>query len=164
MGLFKKANKETVATPVQSSANELVIKNKKQTLTMKEGAFEIRTKFGSCVLPFDQIAAILIKMPGALAGRIIFQRNIAPSTSYKVNKNTTINQGTDIHVPFDKEQEAVAIEMRTRFEQYQKNGAQVIATPAKSAADEIKKYKELLDIGAITQEEYDLKKSELLGL
>ncbi len=33
-----------------------------------------------------------------------------------------------------------------------------------SNADEIKKYKELLDIGAITQEEYDAKKKQLLGL
>ena len=33
-----------------------------------------------------------------------------------------------------------------------------------SAADEIKKFKELLDIGAITQEEFDAKKKQLLGL
>lgn len=33
-----------------------------------------------------------------------------------------------------------------------------------SSADEIKKYKELLDMGAITQEEFDLKKKELLKL
>lgn len=33
-----------------------------------------------------------------------------------------------------------------------------------SVADEIKKYKELLDIGAITQEEFDGKKKQLLGL
>jgi len=33
-----------------------------------------------------------------------------------------------------------------------------------SVADEIKKFKELLDAGAITQEEYDAKKKELLGL
>lgn len=33
-----------------------------------------------------------------------------------------------------------------------------------SPADEIKKYKELLDIGAITQEEFDAKKKEFLGL
>lgn len=33
-----------------------------------------------------------------------------------------------------------------------------------SVADEIIKYKELLDAGAITQEEYDAKKKELLGL
>lgn len=33
-----------------------------------------------------------------------------------------------------------------------------------SSADEIMKYKELLDIGAITEEEYNLKKEQLLGL
>lgn len=33
-----------------------------------------------------------------------------------------------------------------------------------SAADEIAKYKDLLDSGAITQEEFDAKKKQLLGL
>lgn len=33
-----------------------------------------------------------------------------------------------------------------------------------SNADELKKYKELLDIGVITQEEFDAKKKQLLGL
>ena len=33
-----------------------------------------------------------------------------------------------------------------------------------SNADELKKYKELLDCGAITQEEFDTKKKQLLGL
>ena len=33
-----------------------------------------------------------------------------------------------------------------------------------SGADEIVKYKELLDKGIITQEEYDAKKKQLLGL
>ena len=33
-----------------------------------------------------------------------------------------------------------------------------------SAADEIKKFKELLDLGVITQEEFDAKKKQLLGL
>ena len=33
-----------------------------------------------------------------------------------------------------------------------------------SSADEIKKYKELLDAGIITQEEFDAKKKQLLGL
>ena len=33
-----------------------------------------------------------------------------------------------------------------------------------SAADEIKKFKELLDSGVISQEEFDVKKKQLLGL
>ena len=40
------------------------------------------------------------------------------------------------------------------------------STPASavSAADELKKFKELLDSGVITQEEFDAKKKQLLGL
>ena len=37
-------------------------------------------------------------------------------------------------------------------------------TKTESVADEIKKYKDLLDSGAITEEEYNTKKKELLGL
>ena len=36
-------------------------------------------------------------------------------------------------------------------------------TPTTSAADELKKFKELLDMGIITQEEFDTKKKQLLG-
>jgi len=38
------------------------------------------------------------------------------------------------------------------------------ATAPFSAADEIRKFKELLDLGVITQEEFDAKKKQLLGL
>ena len=37
-------------------------------------------------------------------------------------------------------------------------------TAAVSAADELKKFKELLDSGVISQEEFDAKKKQLLGL
>ena len=37
-------------------------------------------------------------------------------------------------------------------------------TSATSSADELKKFKELLDSGIITQEEFDAKKKQLLGL
>ena len=36
--------------------------------------------------------------------------------------------------------------------------------PQNSGADELKKYKELLDMGAITAEEYEAKKKQILGL
>ena len=45
-----------------------------------------------------------------------------------------------------------------------KEASCALPNPNISATDEIIKYKNLLDIGAITQEEYDLKKKQLLGL
>ena len=45
-----------------------------------------------------------------------------------------------------------------------KNGATQKQESQISVADEIKKFKELLDMGAITQEEFDAKKKQLLGL
>ena len=39
-----------------------------------------------------------------------------------------------------------------------------VVQQALSTADELKKFKELLDIGVITQEEFDAKKKQLLGL
>ena len=42
--------------------------------------------------------------------------------------------------------------------------APVPVQPQASDADELKKYKELLDSGAITQEEYDAKKKQLLHI
>lgn len=38
------------------------------------------------------------------------------------------------------------------------------ATVSVSSADELKKFKELLDMGAITQEEFDAKKKQILGI
>ncbi len=47
----------------------------------------------------------------------------------------------------------------------EKQSQQIINNIAETTnADELKKYKDLLDSGAITQEEYDTKKKELLGL
>ena len=42
--------------------------------------------------------------------------------------------------------------------------AQPTVVAAASNADELKKYKDLLDSGVITQEEFDEKKKQLLGL
>lgn len=45
-----------------------------------------------------------------------------------------------------------------------KNSASPVVVAATSSADELKKFKELLDLGIISQEEFDAKKKELLGL
>lgn len=43
-------------------------------------------------------------------------------------------------------------------------GNKTAPTTVGSVADELKKFKELLDIGAITEQEYDIKKKELLNI
>jgi len=48
-----------------------------------------------------------------------------------------------------------------KLNQTNDSSSQIAAT---SDADEIKKFKELLDMGAITQEEFDAKKKQLLGI
>ncbi len=45
-----------------------------------------------------------------------------------------------------------------------KTQAAIPAAPSVSVADELKKFKELLDMGVISQEDFDAKKNQLLGL
>lgn len=52
------------------------------------------------------------------------------------------------------------VKERISFYKQQRNAP---VTQAVSGADEIKKYKELLDMGIITQEEFDKKKQQILG-
>ena len=49
-------------------------------------------------------------------------------------------------------------------EETEESSSAASASNAVSAADELKKFKELLDMGVITQEEFDAKKKQLLGL
>lgn len=62
---------------------------------------------------------------------------------------------------------SVGNDIRTAFEEYQ-NDYTAETTPSapatSSTADEIRKFKELLDDGIITEEEFDAKKKQLLGL
>ena len=44
------------------------------------------------------------------------------------------------------------------------NATVAAAAPKSDEADQLKKYKDLLDSGIITQEEFDAKKKQLLGL
>jgi len=53
--------------------------------------------------------------------------------------------------------------LTVELEQFEKASPTVVAT-SNSVADEIKKFKALLDEGILTQEEFDAKKKQLLGL
>lgn len=64
-----------------------------------------------------------------------------------------------------KPAEAVSTKLQSLFVELKEKAKQpVAAASAGSVADEILKFKELLDMGVLTQEEFDAKKKQLLGL
>lgn len=71
-----------------------------------------------------------------------------------------IHKGKKISVPFPKK---YTRQIRKVLEKVKKQKQQPITT-ADDPYEQVKKLKELLDMGAITQEEFDAKKKELLHL
>lgn len=65
----------------------------------------------------------------------------------------------------NEKMEEVANYVRTKVEEVKSHGDNpTTVIQAVSAADELKKMKDLLDLGIITQEEFEAKKKQLLGL
>ena len=74
-----------------------------------------------------------------------------------------------IHFKFLKNQEKIHMVLSDLLLKRQREKMATVSVSApsninSSSADELKKYKELLDSGVITQEEFDAKKKQLLGL
>ena len=104
-----------------------------------------KASFGVRVdLPVDSISAV---------GVIPMWKGISVATSSGAIKFLYIGNADEIHSVLGN----ILVERQRR---------DIPATHIgnKSEADEVKKYKELLDSGIITQEEFDAKKKQLLGL
>ena len=106
-----------------------------------------KIKWGKRVdLPIDSVSAV---------GTGAF-KSITVSTSSGKISFSAIKNRNEIH-------EIVSQLLVNRQKQSEKS-ATVVSVPAASTADELKKFKELLDSGIITQEEFEAKKKQLLGL
>lgn len=100
------------------------------------------TKFGKRVdLPLDSVSALALS---PLNG-------VAVTTASGAIKFILIKNSTDIHYNISR----LLVERQKKENNTEKY--------AVSDAEELKKFKELLDIGVITQEEFEAKKKELLG-
>lgn len=83
-----------------------------------------------------------------------------------MKQNNFFNENSftfDTSVQSNEKMQEVADYVRSRVEEA-KNGGNAKIESTVSNADELKKFKELLDMGIITQEEFDAKKKQLLGL
>ena len=118
----------------------------KVELTVTDKRVYGRTAFGKRVdLPLDSVSAI---------GMGMFS-SIAVTTSSGAIKFAMMKNRNDIHEIMSK----LLVERQNKT-------AQVTEKPASvgSNADELRKYKDLLDAGVITQEEFEAKKKQILGL
>lgn len=111
-------------------------------LVVTEGKITGKTLFGKRVdLPISQIS---------VTGTGIFNRVSIATSSGAINFYGVINQNEVFS--------AISELLMKRQEETKTN-----AKAPESASDELKKFKELLDAGIITQEEFDAKKKQLLG-
>ncbi len=134
LGLFV-----VIAIVLSLRAVELVLTDKKITIH--------NPIFNSTVeLPIDSISAI--------SKTSIFTEGIAVSTSSGKITCFYIDNREKVYVELNK-----LINKR----QDVSSGVTVVKQDV-SSAEELKKYKELLDTGVITQDEFDAKKKQLLGL
>lgn len=104
--------------------------------------------FGKRVdLPIDMISAVGTSL----------LKGIAVTTSSGVIKFALIVNRDEVH-------NAISELLMKRQDSVKTASTPVKMEMPKSEADELKKYKELLDSGVISQEEFDAKKKQLLGL
>lgn len=106
-----------------------------------------KASFGSRVdIPMDSVSAV---------GTVGWLNGVAVSSASGSIKFLYIENANEIHSKVSQ----LIIDR-----QNSKNLSTMKVTNQDSNADELKKYKELLDSGVITQEEFDAKKKQLLGL
>ena len=124
-----------------------------------------RTK-GTKKLYYSDLTSVQFKLPGAFfAGYIQFEYPGSDTTnksSYESENAVVFNKKDNIKL---MEEIYNFVERRISEEKQAKRApAGTVIQQATSPAEELKKMKELLDMGIITQEEFDAKKKQLLGL
>lgn len=121
---------------------------------------------GDKTIYFADLTAIQYKPGGALSGHLQF--SVLGGNESRGGVLSAASDENTITFVADKNGEAQKIHdyinNKLRELKAAKNAPIIQAAPAVSAADEIIKFKELLDMGIISQEEFDAKKKQLLGL
>ena len=121
---------------------------------------------GDRTIPFHQIVSVEVKKPGAYNGYIYFQTAGSPAKGQMTEKDIAEDDNAVIFLGSDKYETALKIQQY--IEQKQCGPVSSVPYPQEnrnfSAADEIIKFKQLLDSGIITKEEFEAKKRELLNI
>jgi len=115
-------------------------------------------------LPFDQIGSVEY-VSALLAGGSLFFKHISDTSTQ--TKGVVALQHEPNAFAFSKTNADAAMQIKaavdSKIAELKPSAAPTVVNVAGSDADELLKFKSLLDSGVITQEEFDKKKAQLLG-
>lgn len=136
----------------------------KNYLKLKEDSIVVFQLKKERIIPISQIISFEIKDPKSKMrpGMIKIQLGGSPDSFVKVTSFFTVGNSGNVEFPHSYEYLDAAHKIKDYIMQYTAKGRS--SAGLVSATDEIRKFKELLDMGAITQEEYDAKKQQLLSM
>ena len=139
----------------------LKLENMGKEIIVEENVVRIHQKIVKMdkTIPFSNIISVKVKKPGLMAGYIYFQ-TVGGLNNY-LKTSADVAKDENSIVISGKGKYEIALKMKERVERW---SAKSDSVKADSPADEIMKYKTLLDMGAITQKEFDAKKKQLLDL
>lgn len=117
---------------------------------------------GTKQLPFTSMTAVQFKPAGMLSGYIQF--TVLGGNEAKGGVFQAASDENTIMFTKKDQDEANRLKQLVEGKIREAHAGKVSPTqPLKSTPEQIREFKELLDMGAITQEEFDQKKSQLLG-
>ena len=115
---------------------------------------------------YKDLTSVQFKNLGVTTGYIQFEYAGSHSGNNFVSENSFIfsaTLGTAKYKQLQKDMPGIYEDIRNRVNEA-KDAQNTPVTAALSPAEELKKFKELLDMDVISQEEFDAKKKQLLGL
>lgn len=116
---------------------------------------------GEKTIYYSDVIGIQAKPIGVTVGYI----QLETAGSLMNNKNSNFfNENTFTYSTIPEERITMVVDFIKEKIEENKNQKNHVVKSTLSIPDEIKKYKELLDMGAITEEEYEKKKKELLNI
>jgi len=137
--------------------DKIIIRRKGALAKMTQGFFK-----GDKTNYINQITGIQVK-PGTLWTNGYIQITVPGGIESKKGllDDATLDENT---VAFTSKDNELVNQIKSKIEELMSQQRMGHIINQSSPADEIRKYKELLDDGVITQEEFEQKKKQLLGL
>lgn len=147
----------------KSNAKAIVTVEKDIIRIKRKGLLSFATQGlkGEKSIPIRNITAIQIKKPGFTTGYIQFSQH-----GMMESKGGVFDSVSDENtIIFNKKDYEKALDLKKYIESVQdEQNNQSPLTSESSGADEILKFKELMESGVITEEEFEAKKKQILGL